>query len=139
MPQNKKHLPIRRKLRRDTTASERLLWSHLRSRQLGFDFRRQHSIGPYIVDFYCAKARLVVEVDGITHSGQDAESRDRERDDFLLDCDYEVLRFPTQDVMEYIEGVCIAIRAKCRERVGFIPPPVVPPFGGDGEKRYPPL
>jgi len=107
MRQAKKHLPVRRKLRRNATLPERLLWSQLRNKHLGFKFRRQQSIGPYIVDFYCSQVRLVVEVDGDCHSAKEAEKRDRERDEYLWDTGFEVVRFSAQEVCEALEGVCL--------------------------------
>ncbi len=57
-----------RTLRRAMTPAERKLWQHLCDNQLGVQFRRQHAVGPYIVDFFCAKAKLVIEVDGDSHA-----------------------------------------------------------------------
>jgi very-short-patch-repair endonuclease len=117
-----RHLEIRRKLRRNATLPERLLWSKVRNNQLGFAFRRQHSIGPYIVDFYCPMARLIVEVDGDSHVTSEAELRDSERDEYLWDLGYEVIRFSTEDVKEALDGVCMKIRERCEERTESIPP-----------------
>lgn len=85
------------------TDAERKLWLALRDRRLaGFKFRRQVPVGPFIVDFLCYDARLVIEVDG----GQHAEfTRDARRDQWLAANDFRVLRFWNNDVLTNIEGV----------------------------------
>ncbi len=93
-----------RVLRRHSTDAERVLWRHLRNRQLkGKKFRRQAPIGPYVVDFVCHEARLVVEVDG----GQHAQARDRDqaRDAWLRSQGYRVLRFWNNEVLRNTQGV----------------------------------
>ncbi len=92
-----------RSLRRNATDAERLLWRHLRKRQLsGYRFRRQQPVGPYIVDFLCFERRLIVEVDG----GQHAESRyDSERTEWLESKGFRVLRFWNTEVLGNMEGV----------------------------------
>ena len=96
-------LELARRLRRGMTDVERRLWRHLRQRQLGgCKFRRQVTIGPYVVDFACLEKRLVLEVDG----GQHCDSRtDPIRDGYLRGRGFRVLRFWNHDVLENIEGV----------------------------------
>ena len=90
------------RLRRDATDAERLLWSKLRSRQLeGWKFRRQVTIGSYIVDFLCWDAALVVEVDGSQHS----EDVDAHRTALLNGAGYRVVRFWNNDVLQNMDGV----------------------------------
>src|SRR6266511_731801 len=73
-----------RTLRKKATWAEKLLWSRLRNRQFaGYKFRRQHPVGPYNLDFYCAEARLAVELDGREHGHPDHRTTDKERDAFL--------------------------------------------------------
>jgi very-short-patch-repair endonuclease len=85
-----------RALRRDAPAAERLVWRHLRNRQLGgWKFTRQESIGPYIADFVCREKMLVVEIDGATHSTDRELARDADRTTFLEGLSYRVVRFPT--------------------------------------------
>ncbi len=95
--------PIARRLRADPTEAEKRLWSRLRAGQLnGLVFRRQEPIGPYVVDLVCTRAQLVVEVDG----GQHADSpSDVERDAYLRDRGYRVLRIWNNDVMSNTDGV----------------------------------
>ena len=99
--------PVReraRDLRKNPTEAERFLWRHLRRRQLGgFRFRRQHAIGPYILDFYCFEERVAIEVDGGQHTSQGAY--DSERTSFLESEGVRVLRFWNNQVLGEIEAV----------------------------------
>jgi len=92
-----------RYLRRNLTDAERRLWSRLRRHGLGAHFRRQHPIGPYVVDFVCLEANLVIEVDGGQHIDS---SRDDRRDSALTAAGFTVLRFWNNDVLQNLEGVC---------------------------------
>ncbi len=97
-----------RGLRRNATEAEDQLWYHLRSRRLGnFKFRRQVWIGPFIADFLCMDARLVVEVDGSQHV-EDVVYDDR-RTAFLATKEYRVIRVWNNDVMQRMDGVLAAI------------------------------
>ncbi len=85
-----------RRLRQSLTGPEVGLWVHLRGRQLGgFRFRRQHPIGPYILDFYCAEARLAVEIDGAVHDCPDQVRRDARRGEWLMARGIRTLRIPS--------------------------------------------
>ena len=98
----------RRKLRRRSTPSERLLWGALRNRRVhGLNFRRQHSIAPFIVDFACIERKLVIEIDGGYHEWVEKEDAQRQR--FLEQAGFQVLRFSDTDVMADVEAVVIAI------------------------------
>jgi len=93
-----------RDARRDSTPAERKLWSRLRARQLdGAKFRRQVWLGPYIADFLYAEARLIVEVDGDTHSSQIAD--DQRRTAWLARESLRLVRVTNADVMHNIDGV----------------------------------
>lgn len=93
-----------RTLRQSQTPAERSLWACLRNAQLeGFKFRRQHPIGCFIVDFYCAQTKLVIEVDGDSHAGQ--VEYDQARTDWLKSQGYHVIRFTNQEVREDISAV----------------------------------
>jgi very-short-patch-repair endonuclease len=98
--------PSARRLRKTPTEAEKRLWAQLRAKQLdGHRFRRQHPIGPYVVDFFCPKAKLIVEVDG----GQHSEDGDRERTRWIESHGYRVIRFWNNDVTNNIEGVLLRI------------------------------
>ena len=98
-----------RSLRSNPTEAERRLWRGLRQKQLdGHRFRRQHPIGPYVVDFICLDAKLVIEVDGGQHASQKDE--DSERTEWLAERGYRVIRFWNSDVLSNIEGVIETIR-----------------------------
>jgi very-short-patch-repair endonuclease len=100
----------RRELRSRLTPEESYLWSFLQRRQLrGRKFRRQHSVGPYIVDFYCPDEKLAVELDGSTHDHEVAQAYDKARGEFLRRLGIRTLRFENQDVRKNIEGVLAAI------------------------------
>ena len=97
--------PLARRLRLTPTDAETRLWSRLRKKQLGgFRFRRQHPLGSYVVDFLCAEAKLVVEVDGGQHAD---ESPTRTR--WLEQRGYRVIRFWNNEVLANTEGVLLAI------------------------------
>lgn len=94
------------KLRRDATDVERKLWAHLRSKRLGqLRFRRQQPIGPYVVDFYCSAAKLIVELDGSQHGEESRMLRDEARTAWLNERGYRVLRIWNGDVLRDVEGV----------------------------------
>jgi adenine-specific DNA-methyltransferase len=97
-----------RDLRKKPTDPERLLWSHLRRRQMaGFKFRRQHSVGPYICDFACVEAFIVVELDGSQHVEQ--SDYDFRRDSFLRSKGFRVLRFWNNDVLSQTDAILATV------------------------------
>lgn len=100
----------RRRLRRESTDAERRLWALLRNRRLdGWKFRRQHPLGPYVVDFACLEAGLVVELDGPIHQAQ--AEYDAARDAYLAARGFTVLRLPNAQVLERLPEAIAAIRA----------------------------
>jgi very-short-patch-repair endonuclease len=109
--------PNARKLRNDMPEAERRLWSRLRLKQLGgFRFRRQHTIGPFIADFACVEAMLVVELDGAQHGREDAPARDAARDKFIEEKGYLVLRFWNEAVVRRMDDVLNEIHGVACER-----------------------
>jgi len=95
-----------RELRKNMTDAERLLWSKLRRKQLrNCQFYRQRIIGSYIVDFYCPKAKLIIEVDGGQHYNEEGNRRDKAREDYLKKLGMKILRIPDTEVFKNIEGV----------------------------------
>ena len=103
-----------RALRRNLTLPEGMLWQVLRQRPDGFKFRLQHPIGRCVVDFYCAAARLVIEIDGKSHSMGDRPERDSRRDAWLKNEGFNVMRFPAADLMNDLHSVVTAILLECR-------------------------
>jgi very-short-patch-repair endonuclease len=100
------------RLRRDSTDVERRLWSALRNRQLeGAKFRRQATLGRYVVDFLCVESRLIVELDGGQHGGE----VDAVRTAWLEAAGYRVLRFWNHEVAEAFEGVMMTIAAALKK------------------------
>ena len=104
---NKKSLlKFRRNLRRKETNAENIFWQQVRNGKLnGFKFKRQHSIGNYIVDFYCASEMLIVELDGGVHNSKDQKEKDRLRDENLIAINFKILRFKNQEILTDINKV----------------------------------
>ena len=95
-----------RKLRKNMTEAERLLWYQLKARRLGgFVFRRQFHIGPYIADFVCRQYRLIVEVDGATHSTDRELASDEKRETYLIGKGWQVLRVGNEDIYRAMDDV----------------------------------
>ena len=107
---NEKLKDRRRELRQRSTKQEEILWSKIRDRQLGLKFKRQHSIGGYILDFYCSKCKLIIEIDGATHSTREAKAYDKIRDEYFNDLGYTTLRFLNREVENQIDRVVENIR-----------------------------
>jgi very-short-patch-repair endonuclease len=106
LPFNKKLKPFARNLRSNMTDAEQLIWSKIRRKQIGdFQFYRQKNIGDYIVDFYCPKGKLIVEVDGGQHYEDDGMKKDQTRDKNLQMLGFAVLRFSDLEVFKNIDGV----------------------------------
>ena len=102
-----------RRLRKNMTAEERILWyQYLRTYPV--KFYRQRIMGHYIVDFYCAKARLVVEIDGSQHYEDQGLDYDRARTAFLEGLGLKVLRVPNNEIWKNLRGVCEAIDEQVR-------------------------
>ncbi|MEK6594600.1 MAG: endonuclease domain-containing protein [Pseudomonadota bacterium] len=122
-----KLVPFAKQLRSASTDAERALWRHVRAHRLdGCKFKRQETIGKYIVDFICYEAKLIVELDG----GQHFENvSDRQRDEWLNAQGFNVLRFWNNEVLTNIEGVLERVREN------LSPSPQPSPTRGEGEKR----
>ena len=99
-----------RRLRRSLSPPEARLWGRLRARAPGTPvFRRQHPVGPYVIDFYCGKARLAVEIDGVSHDTADRPERDARKDAWLRRQGITVMRVPAGEVARRIDNVADAI------------------------------
>ncbi len=115
-----------RALRRKMTLPEVILWQALRAGRLKrLRFRRQHPVGPYILDFYCAAARLAVEVDGSSHDHQEQARHDERRDRWLADNNIKVLRVAAREVLrsEGLEHVLTSIEQVAAPSTAFGGPP----------------
>ncbi|MCL4673806.1 MAG: DUF559 domain-containing protein [Sphingomonadaceae bacterium] len=110
-------LKLARKLRSEMTLPEGLLWRELRKRPGGFKFRRQHPAGVYVLDFFCARARLAIEVDGLAHDSATVIERDRRRSEWLRSQHIATTRAPARAILEDIEPVVGRIVEICRMRL----------------------
>ena len=107
-----------RVLRREHTPAEARLWGRLRDRRLaGVKFVRQEPVGPFVADFVCREARLVVEVDGATHSTEEEIARDRRRESYLQSKGYHVVRVHNDDVYRRLENVLETITAAVERKL----------------------
>ena len=112
---------VARSLRRSLTLPEGLLWKALKARrQDGLHFRRQHPLGPYVLDLYCSRTRLCVEVDGDSHSAADRPERDAARDRWLARQGIETLRLRAGLVLEDLDAALGRIRTAVRARLGDV-------------------
>jgi len=115
-----------RELRRQLTDAEKKLWTYLRTlKPGGFHFRKQAPLGPFIVDFCCHKAKLIIEVDGGQHGLPEGQAADVERTKWLKSQGYRVVRYWNNDVLSNLEGIAVSITA-------LLPPTPTPPHKGEG-------
>ena len=113
---NPKKKDRRKELRNEGTAAEAVLWTYLQKRQLlGKKFRRQYSIGPYVVDFYCPECSLIVELDGASHFSILREDYEAERSRYLQKQNVQILRFENRILRENAESVLETIRETIRK------------------------
>jgi very-short-patch-repair endonuclease len=125
---NRKYLKqIRKDLRNHLTPAEATLWKQLQQSKLGQKFRRQHSVGNYVLDFYCPASKLNVELDGKHHYTEEGIEKDKKRDAYLRSLNITTLRFENEDVFEKLPDVLMKIK-KC-----FVQPttPAPPETGGE--------
>jgi very-short-patch-repair endonuclease len=115
MPRKKQPRDITkaRALRQAMSLPEVLLWRELRQQQ-EVKFRRQHPVGPYVLDFYCGKAKLCVEVDGISHDMGDRPWRDGQRNQWLRDAGIEVVRVLASDALADAKAVAESLAGYCK-------------------------
>ena len=105
----------RKELRNNSTPEEILLWLRLKNSQTGFKFRRQHSIGGYILDFYCPLKKLAIEIDGPQHFKKENKEYDKVRSDYLAGLNIKVLRFTNSQISSETEKVM----GKIKKALGF--------------------
>ncbi|OCL27590.1 hypothetical protein U472_03285 [Orenia metallireducens] len=101
----------RRSLRQKETEAEKITWNRLRGRKfMELKFRRQYSIGEYIVDFYCPELNLVVEIDGLIHFRKENREYDKVRTEFINSLGIKVVRFRNKEVLEDIDTVLAKLK-----------------------------
>jgi len=105
-----------RRLRREMSPAEALLWTALRTRPDGFKFRRQSPQGSFALDFACLEARLAIEVDGEVHDRGDNPRRDAARDVIVRRLGFATMRIPAVEVFRNLDGVILGIVEQCRAR-----------------------
>jgi len=106
-----------RELRQPQTPAEATLWNHLRNRNLKYKFRRQHPIDFFIIDFYCAEARLLIEIDGSSYLEREQQEYDQSRTEYLEALEYKVIRFTNNDVSYNIHAVVTEIMQEIESRI----------------------
>ena len=104
-------------LRREMSLPEILLWRMLKARPGGFKFRKSHPAGPYVADFYCHEARLIIEVDGEAHGRGDRPTRDCVRDRWFFARGLETFRVPVGDILTNMDGAVRGIVAAAEQRM----------------------
>ena len=132
------HQPIKkvkraRKLRKKMSLPEVLLWNELKQRPGGYKFRKQFPLAPYTIDFVCLSSRLAIEVDGEAHDRGNNPQIDANRDQFVRDAGFRVLRIPAREVLQDMDASVRHIVAQCGDRGP--PPPSLrdgpPPRAGE--------
>ncbi len=114
---------LQERLLEEMTWPERILWSRLRSRQIGYSFQHQAIMLEFVLDFYCPKAKVAVELDGPIHDRPEKRQHDAIRDDILTRSGIDVLRFPNSDVFKGMSAVLLRIWEHCYSRA---PIPIAP-------------
>jgi len=123
-------------LRENLTDAEQKLWRALRRNQLdGLSFRRQHPIGPYTLDFYCASLRLGIELDGGQHNFAQEAARDRKRSEWLAGKGVAIIRFWNNDALTNTRGVLEEVTRIAQERKAELTPSPTLPLSGGGRSR----
>ena len=102
-----------KRLRKDMTLPEVLLWRHLRGKPMGVKFRNQHPVGSYVLDFYCAAKRIAIEIDGIAHDMGDRPARDAKRDTWLLGQGIRLVRLSASDVLGDVAAAADSVIKLC--------------------------
>jgi very-short-patch-repair endonuclease len=114
MRKSSHNYPLARAQRRSPSLPEGLIWRELRGKAGGVKFRRQHPVGRYVLDFYCAAAKCGFEIDGIAHDMGDRPARDDARDAWLAELGIRVVRIPAREVLDDPAGFAEAMGRMCR-------------------------
>jgi len=105
---------LRKKLRQEMPKGEILLWQRLNNKKMGYKFRRQYSIGSYVVDFYCPQFKLVIEIDGGTHISKQAAVYDKQRQEYLESLGLIIKRYDNQLILKNLNEVLIDLNSFCQ-------------------------
>jgi very-short-patch-repair endonuclease len=127
---------LARKLRTEMSLPETLLWREFRKRPDGIKFRRQHPAGDYVLDFYCAGARLAIEIDGSSHDNAAAMAYDERRAQFLKSQGVGTMRVPAKAVLDNLDGAVRRIVDICKDRIEKVQEMKMrsnPPRNGEGD------
>jgi very-short-patch-repair endonuclease len=119
----RKFQEFRFKLRGRMTKSEALLWKYIKNDRLGFRFRRQHDIGNYIVDFYCPKLKLAIEIDGLTHTEEKVFEKDQRKEKFIIENNIILKRYSDSQIFNDLNNTLMYIENTCKE---IAPTPAIP-------------
>jgi len=130
-----------KQLRKEMTGPEKKLWHELKAHRVGAHFRKQVPLGPYIADFACHGAKLIIEIDGDQHSSGRQQTSDIRRDAWLAEQGYRTLRFSNWQVLNEFEGVVLTIAAAAQGLLASaepcIPPSQPSPTRGEGSRALP--
>ncbi len=105
-----------KKLRKEMTDAEKILWMHLKSGVQGLKFRRQHPIGIYVADFFCHKLKLIIEIDGSIHDLEEIKIYDEEREKCIIGLGYKIVRFSNEQVYNNLEFILAEINLIIKEK-----------------------
>ena len=120
----RKFKEFRSELRGRMTKSEVVLWKYIKNDSLGFRFRRQYGIGNYIVDFYCPKLKLAIEVDGLTHAEEEVFEKDQRKEEFIKENNIILKRYSSNQIFNDLDNTLMDIENTCKEiaRASATPP-----------------
>jgi len=121
---------LRKQLRGNMTPAEIILWSKLKGKGIGHKFRRQYSVGVFVLDFCCPILKLAIEVDGDSHFSDDAKIRDREREEIIRSYGFTFMRFSNKEIIGNLDGVIAAVM----QYIERLTTPAPPCQGGDSAK-----
>lgn len=108
-------LNYQRDLRKMMTKSEVVVWKYIKSNQLGLKFRRQYGIGNYIVDFYCPRIKLAIEIDGVTHIEESVFENDQKKEEYLKEIGIVIKRYTSEDVFKNLRAILDDLWRTCEE------------------------
>ncbi len=126
---------LARKLRKEMSLPETLLWQRLRGKKAGLKFRRQHPAGPYVIDFFCPEASLAIEIDGEGHNRGDRPQRDETRDAFLTENGFNVLHVAAARILKDPDAAAEAIAAYAARPLHHLPEEANGPPPRTGEEQ----